>query len=100
MDIAWFEDLRKEDVGIAGGKGANLGEMVSTKLPIPPGFVITAEAYGRFLNESGLRSKINDVLDNTQVDKTSELQDSSKKIRKMIMDTKMPGNIKKQINKS
>lgn len=100
MDVVWFEDLKKEDVDIAGGKGANLGEMVSSKLPVPPGFVITAQVYKRFLDKSGLRPKINEVLDNTQVDKTSELQNSSKKIRKMMMKTKMPDAIKKTVREN
>ncbi|MEE9564096.1 MAG: phosphoenolpyruvate synthase [Candidatus Hydrothermarchaeaceae archaeon] len=100
MDIAWFEDLRKEDVGIAGGKGANLGEMTNAKLPIPPGFVITAEVYTRFLDESGLRQKVNAVLEKTDVDNTKELQNSSKKIRKMMMSVKMPASVKKVANEN
>jgi pyruvate,water dikinase len=100
MDIAWFEDLRKEDVGIAGGKGANLGEMTNVGLPIPPGFVVTSAVYRRFLDESGLREKVNDVLDNTDVDNSTELQNSSKKIRKMIMGVKMPADIKKLVNEN
>lgn len=100
MDVAWFEDLRKEDVDIAGGKGANLGELVNAKLPIPPGFVVTAQVYRRFLDESGLRTKVNAVLGKTNVDKTSELQESSKKIRKLIMDVPMPADIKKVINEN
>lgn len=100
MDVVWFEDLRKEDIGTAGGKGANLGEMASANLPVPPGFVITAQVYKRFLEESGLGPKVNDILEKTHVDKTSELQNSSKKIRKMIMDATMPRDIKKVINEN
>ena len=100
MDVMWFEDLGKDDVSIVGGKGANLGEMVNAKLPVPPGFVVAAQAYKRFLDESGLRPKVNDVLENTRVDKTSELQNSSKKIRKMIMGVPMPKDIKKVVNEN
>ncbi|MBU2559412.1 phosphoenolpyruvate synthase, partial [archaeon] len=100
VDIAWFEDLRKEDVGIAGGKGANLGEMTNVGLPIPPGFVVTSEAYKRFLDESGLRPRVNSVLDNTNVDNSTELQNSSKKIRKMIMEVAMPKDVAKWVNEN
>lgn len=100
MDVAWFEDLRKGDIGIAGGKGANLGEMTNENLPIPPGFVITAQVYRRVLDESGLRHKINDILEETQVDKTSELQNASKEIRKIIMDIPMPGDIRRVIDEN
>ncbi|MDP6459714.1 MAG: PEP/pyruvate-binding domain-containing protein, partial [Candidatus Hydrothermarchaeota archaeon] len=52
MEILWFGDLNKDDVGVAGGKGANLGELVRAGLPIPPGFVITAGMYNEFLRKS------------------------------------------------
>ena len=43
--IAWFADLGREDTAVAGGKGANLGEVTAAGFPVPPGFVITAGAY-------------------------------------------------------
>ena len=43
--IAWFEDLSREDIPSVGGKGANLGELTQAGLPVPGGFVVTAESY-------------------------------------------------------
>jgi pyruvate,water dikinase len=43
---------------IAGGKGANLGEMIRAGLPVPPGFVITAAAFRAFLDAGGGRERI------------------------------------------
>ncbi|MFJ5993248.1 phosphoenolpyruvate synthase [Lentzea sp. NPDC092896] len=40
-----FATLGKNDTAIAGGKGANLGELTRAGLPVPPGFVVTAEAF-------------------------------------------------------
>jgi pyruvate,water dikinase len=57
--IAWFEELGKDDVAIVGGKGANLkfwlvlGELARAGLPVPTGFVVTAEAYLRAMEEGG-----------------------------------------------
>ncbi len=45
--IIWIEELRAKDTALAGGKGANLGELVSAGVPVPPGFVVTSEAYKR-----------------------------------------------------
>ena len=39
----------KDAVGIAGGKGANLGELVSIGIRVPPGFIITSKAFKYFL---------------------------------------------------
>ena len=47
-----FEELSYKDVDIAGGKGASLGEMAQNKFPIPPGFVVLAEAFDHFLDEN------------------------------------------------
>jgi pyruvate, water dikinase len=43
--IAWFEQLTIADTEVAGGKGANLGELTRASFPVPPGFVVTASAY-------------------------------------------------------
>ena len=60
--VRWFSDLKKDDVGIAGGKGANLGEMFNAGFPVPPGFVITAQAFESFMKESGLNDKIKNMI--------------------------------------
>ena len=56
--IARFTALGRDDVAIAGGKGANLGELASAGLPVPPGFVITTRAYDEFVIGAGLRDAI------------------------------------------
>ena len=53
-----FDEVRKEDVARAGGKGANLGELSRAGLPVPPGFVITTAAYDAFVETGGLREEI------------------------------------------
>lgn len=40
-----FSDIGPDDVALVGGKGANLGALTTAGLPVPPGFVVTAEAY-------------------------------------------------------
>ena len=46
-------DPRQKDKTIAGGKGANLAEMASIGLPVPPGFTITTEECLRYLDLGG-----------------------------------------------
>lgn len=45
------DDPRAKDKNLLGGKGANLGEMASIGLPVPPGFTITTEECVRYLAE-------------------------------------------------
>jgi pyruvate, water dikinase len=56
--MAWFHELSRHDVLVAGGKGANLGDMAQAGLPIPPGFVICAPAYRYQVSVSGLDEQI------------------------------------------
>jgi pyruvate,orthophosphate dikinase len=44
-----FEEGRKEQKFLLGGKGANLAEMTVLGLPVPPGFTITTEACNAYM---------------------------------------------------
>ena len=50
---ATHDDPRQGDKTVTGGKGANLAEMASIGLPVPPGFTITTEECVRYLQEGG-----------------------------------------------
>src|SRR6056300_1762649 len=61
------DDLRQRDKTVTGGKGANLAEMASIGLPVPPGFTITTEESVRYLNQGEdfsdeLRTAVADAL--------------------------------------
>ena len=56
--IAWFDELGKESVSVAGGKGANLGELTRAGFTVPPGFVVTAPAYLQAMEEAGVRADL------------------------------------------
>src|SRR5215207_6241884 len=55
---AWFDEIRKDDIALAGGKGANLGELSSAGLPVPPGFIVTTTAYDAFVASNAIGSAI------------------------------------------
>src|SRR5215218_321878 len=54
----WFDEIRKDDIALAGGKGANLGELSRAELPVPPGFVVTTTAYDAFVEANGIADAI------------------------------------------
>ena len=83
--LLWFKDIRKDDIPIVGGKGANLGEMYSIGIPVPNGFVITSQTYFRFLDENSLKQKIKDVFKNTDVDNSDSLLKASQRAKKIIL---------------
>nr|WP_319374139.1 phosphoenolpyruvate synthase [uncultured Methanobacterium sp.] len=91
--VKFFEELKKEDVDIAGGKGANLGELTQAGIPVPPGFVITSATYQKFMDETGITQEIMDILDALDVNHNKELQESARKIKKIITETEIPDEI-------
>jgi pyruvate,water dikinase len=92
-----FEKLRKKDVGIVGGKNANLGELISIGIPVPPGFAITAEAYKLHIERNNLAEKIFSILSNLDVLDSNALESTSKKIREIIESGEIPEEVKTEI---
>lgn len=78
-----FKEITKEDVAIAGGKGANLGEMTAAHMNVPRGFVITAEGYRDFLRENGLEEKMEKMLREAGKDE-KKLLDAARFFRELI----------------
>ncbi|MCX6707935.1 MAG: phosphoenolpyruvate synthase, partial [Candidatus Woesearchaeota archaeon] len=95
-----FKDIRKEDIPLVGGKGANLGELASMGLPVPDGFVITAKAYDRFITEAGIKDKIRKMLKGLDVEDTGRLNKTAEDIRNMIMGSKLPSYLIDEIKKN
>ena len=88
--IVWFDEVNKGDVGLVGGKGANLGEMTNANLPVPYGFIVTSNAYFDFIKKSNLEHKIKEVISIINYDNPNELQQASAHIKKLIIDSDMP----------
>lgn len=87
--LVWFKDVGKEDVASVGGKGANLGEMTQAGFPVPPGFIVTAQAYYEFLKENGFTTKIPHLLASCNFDDQKSLSKTSDAVKKLLMSGKM-----------
>jgi len=82
--ILWFEQIGKDDVAVAGGKGANLGELTRAGIDVPPGFVVSAAAYDGFLDSHRLRSKIGELLAPVDPKNMQALQMVSQEIKQLV----------------
>ncbi|MDT7901899.1 MAG: pyruvate, water dikinase [Acidianus sp.] len=83
--------LRKDMIELAGGKGANLGELVSFDIRVPPGFVITSKAYSYFIAYNNLESKIKSILEE------KDSATASKEIKKLIISSQVPPDLENAI---
>ncbi len=93
MYVQKFEDLNKSDIAIAGGKGANLGELTQAGIPVPPGFVVTAETYQKFMEDTGINDKVLDILDKIDINDTKALQAAAEEIKSIIVETPIPDDM-------
>ncbi len=88
-----FKDIYRDDIGIAGGKGASLGEMTHAKMAVPPGFVVLANAFDRFLEETDLGVEIKAAFKEINYSNLNSVEKGSGKIRDLIYDAKFPKDI-------
>lgn len=95
--IKWFEELSKQDIAVVGGKGANLGELTQAGIRVPSGFCVTADAYQYFIKSTGLQEDIRALIAATNINDTRNLDENTEKIRRMIVSTSMPIEIKNDI---
>ncbi|MBU2592898.1 phosphoenolpyruvate synthase [Patescibacteria group bacterium] len=97
-NILWFDQIDKEDIPFAGGKGANLGEMTSfLDNLVPQGFVVTAKAYFDFIEHNQLRDKVAKILEATNTEQNDELTAASEKIKRMIIGGEVPEKLVQEI---
>lgn len=93
----WFKELSKKSLAEAGGKGANLGEMLQNGFPIPNGFVVTAGSYYKHLDANNLREPIGRILSKLDVNDNDELMKASEQIKEMIVRGTMPVDVQNDI---
>ncbi len=98
--ILWFDEVTKRDMSLAGGKGANLGEMVQAKLPVPAGFIVTATTYFEFLERTGLEKEIRHLLGKLDPNDTKTLQEVAAQIKEKISGAVMPLRIVAEIKEA
>lgn len=98
-DILWFEEIGEDDLGAAGGKGVNLGKMVNQDFTIPPGYVITSKVYFDFIEDTEIKSKIEAILGDLDVDETDDLQNASEEIADLFFGEEIPEEYKKKMQK-
>ncbi len=98
--LVWFNEVTKKDVALVGGKGANLGEMTNAKIPVPPGFIVTADAYFYFLQKTKLLDILRKLLEPVDVNDSKQLQEVAAQVRQVISKATIPPEIAKEIEQA
>jgi pyruvate,water dikinase len=95
--VRTFAQLRKNDVELAGGKGANLGELAAAGLPVPPGFVVTAQAYLGAMDHAGVRDALRKRISGLDASDTAALALASDELRALVQRAGMPQPLREAV---
>jgi phosphohistidine swiveling domain-containing protein len=94
--MTFVEDLGnvgRDDVGVAGGKAVGLGGLIQAGLPVPPGFVLTTDAYSRFVTDNHLGERIQELAALSPAATPQDYEDASDRIRALFTSGIMPDGI-------
>src|ERR671913_580465 len=94
---AWFDEIGKQDIALAGGKGANLGELSRAGLPVPPGYVVTTRAYDAFVESNDIGDLIVGRASATRAEDPAGFEEVAEGIRALFSSGRVPEEMADEI---
>lgn len=88
-----FARLTRDDVEVAGGKGANLGELTRAGLPVPDGFVVGASAYKAVRGAGELHAQLTAALEGVDAGDATALERAASHARALVETTSLPSDL-------
>jgi pyruvate, water dikinase len=92
-----LSEIGREDVDLAGGKGANLGELVKAGMNVPPGFVITAPAYVAALEAAGVRDDVRRLTAEVDASDSDALARGAEAVRSIVREVALPPELHQRV---
>jgi pyruvate, water dikinase len=92
-----LQDVSDAQIALVGGKAGKLGELIRQGLPVPPGFVVTTDAYTAFVEGTILRTEIPAALASIRPDQPESFDAASKRIRSAFEATEFPPGLRKPL---
>ena len=96
MAVLWLDDIGSDDLETVGGKAASLGELHAAGLPVPPAFVVTAETYRAFIEESGIAEELFSTVD-VDVEDSAALAAAAEQAQQLVRETPLPETVRTEI---
>jgi len=88
--IRTLADISRQELHSAGGKGANLGEMIRAYLPVPAGFVLLTDAYQHFIHTNGFQEEIERLVQQVTPDDLTSFERTSQAICAIFAHSTIP----------
>ena len=96
MAVLWLDDIGSDDLETVGGKAASLGELHGAGLPVPPAFVVTAETYRQFIEESGIEAELFESVD-IDTEDSEALEEAAARAQQLVCETPLPDTVREEI---
>ena len=96
MAVLWLDDVRADDLSAVGGKAASLGEMTAAGLPVPPAFVVSADTYRAFIEDTGIETELFEAVD-VDPDDSAALAEAAEHAQTLIEETPIPDSLREEI---
>jgi len=96
--VLGFQDIDRTKFRVAGGKGANLGELYKIKgVKVPEGFCVTTRAYKKITGNNQELSSLLDELACCKAGEREKTSEISARIRVVIEQTSIPDDIAEEV---
>ena len=84
---------KQASLEMVGGKGMSLSKLLTAGIPVPDGFHVTTASYRIFVEANQIQPYIKALLEGTDSNSTSQLEDISKQIGQLFHNGKMPQEV-------
>jgi phosphoenolpyruvate synthase/pyruvate phosphate dikinase len=95
MVVLPFNNPRALDVTVSGGKGASLARLASFGFNVPPGLIVTAQAYREFIAQAWWLPL---ALKTLHLDEPSVLAVEAQGIKEQLASLPLPGNLEQALD--
>ena len=95
--VVTLQEVSESDLPLVGGKASKLGELVREGLPVPPGFILTTEAYDAFVQGTALRTELPAALESIRPDQAETVDAASQRIRHLFETVPFPPGLREEI---
>ena len=99
-NLLWFSEISNEDKETCGKKGVLFGELYNIGLPVPQGFVVTADAYKDFIENSNINKQISNILTDLNLNDNRLMQKKADEINDIFLRAEFPEMLKDEILES
>jgi pyruvate, water dikinase len=89
--------LRRSDEPSFGGKSTGLGELLSARLPVPPGFALSATAFTAFMRESDLDRVVDRALAPVSTGDVEATQEAAREIAAAMSSAPLPEAVRDEL---